>query len=62
MKFTIFYEGMLIVHYIGTDVLLDPAVTVQDKNLHSSRVKGKVPHSSDTLVQFNKLYTVTFDN
>jgi hypothetical protein len=31
MIFTIFYNGMLIIYYVGSDVLLDPAVTVQDK-------------------------------
>lgn len=59
MKSTIFCDGMLTVHYTGTEVLLKPAVTVQDKNLHSSRVNDEVPHSSDTLFQFNKVYKVT---
>lgn len=55
VKFTIFCDEMFIVHCIGTEVLLEPAVTVQDKK----RVKDEVPHSSDTLVQSNKVYTVT---
>jgi hypothetical protein len=60
MKFTISCDGMLIVHYIGTEVLLEPAVTARDKkNLHSSSFNDEVPHSSDTLVQSNKVYTIT---
>ena len=35
LKFTIFCDRMLIVHNIGTELLLEPAVTVQDKKTYS---------------------------
>jgi len=41
MKFTIFCDGMFIVHCIGTGVLFEPVVTVQDKK--ESRTRYHIP-------------------